>query len=69
MEHMMEEASVSLRNGDVDGRTHVYDRSREPGRLRKMTSDGGNMAARARHQALMKDMEAMPNSPVRSEVR
>ena len=32
-------------------------------RLRKSSSDGGNLAARARHQALMKEMEAMPSSP------
>ena len=32
-------------------------------RLRKVSSDGGNMAARARHQAL-KDMDRMPRSPM-----
>ena len=32
-------------------------------RLRKSSSDGGSLAARARHQALMKEMESMPSSP------
>ncbi|MCJ1391392.1 hypothetical protein MMC18_004256 [Xylographa bjoerkii] len=36
-------------------------------RLRKTSSEGGNMAARARHQALMEQNPAMPSTPTLSQ--
>ena len=37
-------------------------------RLRKSTSDGGSLAAKARHQALMREMEVMPGNPMPNRI-